>query len=222
MMMIHNASTMAMGDKEEMEKQVEVLASIDETLSNVYQAKTGLSKDKVNQMMDDETWLTSGEALELGFVDEIINKVDAKMAAIYSIKTNKNIMKLKSLFASFLNQDEDVEQEEEAVVEETIDEKDPDEDEDEDDKNENEFVTKDEFNLLLEKLGLLTEALDDMPTKQDVTDAIANIKTGLKRSNGQPVRANNSVTSDPTTGWVDKHARFRAEMKELDVKTRNQ
>ena len=111
--MIHRASTMADGNQKDLEKQIETLKTIDETLITVYQAKTGESREQVEEWMDDEKWFTADEAIEIGFVDEIINKVDSRMAALYLPKTD-TMKKFEKLMA-YLNGEEVVEE----VVEET-------------------------------------------------------------------------------------------------------
>ena len=43
MMMIHNPMTVAMGDTAEMQKAIEMLASVKDSIINAYEIKTGLS-----------------------------------------------------------------------------------------------------------------------------------------------------------------------------------
>jgi ATP-dependent Clp protease, protease subunit len=74
MLMIHNPSTVAMGDKTEMEKAIEMLNSVKDSIINAYQAKTGLSRNKLSKLMDEETWMDSGKAVELHFADGIIDR----------------------------------------------------------------------------------------------------------------------------------------------------
>lgn len=74
MLMIHNPSTVAMGDKTEMEKAIEMLNSVKDSIINAYLAKTGLSRNKLSKLMDEETWMDSGKAVELHFADGIIDR----------------------------------------------------------------------------------------------------------------------------------------------------
>lgn len=39
-----------------------------------YVIKTGKGKETLSKLMDDETWLNTEEALEYGFIDEIIDE----------------------------------------------------------------------------------------------------------------------------------------------------
>ena len=72
MLMIHNPMTVAMGDADEMEKAIEMLSSVKDSILNAYEIKTGLSRAKLAHLMDAETWMDANKALELGFVDGIL------------------------------------------------------------------------------------------------------------------------------------------------------
>lgn len=70
-MMIHEASTLAWGNKQDIKKVLGALETIDESLVAIYQAKTGLSDETLNDLITNETWFTAEEALSQGFADEI-------------------------------------------------------------------------------------------------------------------------------------------------------
>ena len=74
MLMIHNPMTVAMGDAEEMEKAIEMLSSVKDSILNAYEIKTGLSRAKLAHLMDAETWMDANKALELGFIDGILSR----------------------------------------------------------------------------------------------------------------------------------------------------
>ena len=69
MMMIHNAWTIAAGNKDDLRKIAEDMEKIDETIVGVYAAKTGKSEEDIKALMDAETWMGADEAVELGFAD---------------------------------------------------------------------------------------------------------------------------------------------------------
>lgn len=71
-MMIHNPATVAMGDHNEMQKAIEMLNEVKESIINAYEIKTGLSRAKLSHLMDSETWMNANKAVELGFADSII------------------------------------------------------------------------------------------------------------------------------------------------------
>jgi ATP-dependent Clp protease protease subunit len=73
-MMIHNPATIAMGDHTEMEKAIEMLDSVKESIINAYEIKTGLTRKELSKMMDAETWMDANKAIELGFADGILER----------------------------------------------------------------------------------------------------------------------------------------------------
>lgn len=79
-MMIHNPASIAIGDAEEMRHTAEVLDEIADGLITAYQIKTSLSKNKLRQMMDDETWMSSQTAIDLGFADGMLTRGEAEPA----------------------------------------------------------------------------------------------------------------------------------------------
>ena len=72
MMMIHDPSTSAMGNKADMEKAIELLEEVKESIINAYETKSHLSRNKIAKLMSDETWLNAKKAHEMGFVDGIL------------------------------------------------------------------------------------------------------------------------------------------------------
>ena len=74
MMMIHNPMTVAFGNTAEMQKAIEMLGSVKESIINAYEIKTGLSRAKLSHLMDAETWMDAHKAVELGFADEVIKR----------------------------------------------------------------------------------------------------------------------------------------------------
>ena len=72
MMMIHNPATIAFGDHNEMEKAIELLDVVKESIINAYVIKTGLSRAKLSHLMDAETWMDANKAMELGFADGVL------------------------------------------------------------------------------------------------------------------------------------------------------
>lgn len=87
--MIHNASCLVYGNKEEMQKQIEILSKIDDNLADAYQkasAKRGVNADieLFKELMLNESWLTSQQTLELGLVDEIVDN-EVQMVACANI-----------------------------------------------------------------------------------------------------------------------------------------
>ena len=74
MLMIHNPATIACGDSGEMQKAIEMLGSVKDSIINAYEIKTGLSRAKLSHLMDAETWMDAHAAIEMGFADEIMQR----------------------------------------------------------------------------------------------------------------------------------------------------
>ena len=72
MMMIHNPATIAMGDHEDMQKAIEMLDEVKESIINAYEIKSGQSRAKISHLMDAETWMNANKAVELGFADGVL------------------------------------------------------------------------------------------------------------------------------------------------------
>ena len=77
LMMIHNPLTVAIGDSEEMQKAIDMLSEVKESILNAYEIKTNLSRAKLSHLMDAETWMNANKAVELGFADDILFKVES-------------------------------------------------------------------------------------------------------------------------------------------------
>ena len=78
MLIIHNPATIAWGDHAEMQKAIDMLAEVKESIINAYVLKTGLSRPKLSHLMDAETWMDANKAVELGFADEIMTRAKAE------------------------------------------------------------------------------------------------------------------------------------------------
>ena len=74
MMFVHNPMTAAFGNKAEMEKAIEMLEEVKESIINAYERKTGLSRQKLSNLMDSETWMNARRAIELGFADGMLGE----------------------------------------------------------------------------------------------------------------------------------------------------
>lgn len=75
-MMIHNPATIAFGDHTDMQKAIDMLNEVKESIINAYVIKTGLSRSKLSHLMDAETWMNANKAIELGFADGLTSDND--------------------------------------------------------------------------------------------------------------------------------------------------
>ena len=98
MMMIHNPATIAFGDHAEMQKAMDMLAEVKESIINAYVIKTGQSRAKLSHLMDAETWMDANKAVELGFADDIlshkgrdnVDATDVKSSMLFSRQAVSN------------------------------------------------------------------------------------------------------------------------------------
>ena len=72
LLMLHDPSTIAMGNARDMEKAITTLNEVKESIINAYAFKSGLSRNRISKLMSDETWLNAKKAVNLGFADEIL------------------------------------------------------------------------------------------------------------------------------------------------------
>lgn len=86
LLMIHNAWTFAEGNAEELRKQADDLDKITNASINIYLEKINISENQLKKLMDNETWLTPEECLEMGFATKIENATNSKVSQ--SVKKN--------------------------------------------------------------------------------------------------------------------------------------
>ena len=69
--MVHNVRGGAYGEASDLKHQAGIIDMMTDQLIEIYDRKTNLGKERLRAMMDEETWLTAQEALDLGFVDAL-------------------------------------------------------------------------------------------------------------------------------------------------------
>ena len=72
--MIHNPITFAYGNNQEMQKTVEMLDKVKNSIIETYLNKTKTDKETLSELMDNETWMDAEMAKDYGFVDEIVDE----------------------------------------------------------------------------------------------------------------------------------------------------
>lgn len=91
-LMIHNVSSIAQGDYNEMLHQAGVLQEMNRSIANAYILKTGKSETEILDLMNKETWLSAKSALQEGFVDEIMGVSSENMSDFLVASSNANIL----------------------------------------------------------------------------------------------------------------------------------
>ncbi|OMF70505.1 head maturation protease, ClpP-related [Paenibacillus glucanolyticus] len=91
MLMIHEASTVVWGTKRDMRKEAGVLEKLEEGIIDIYMTKATVSREEIRRMVDEETWFSAQEALDMGFAtstgssstkDSEITQLRTQLAAI--------------------------------------------------------------------------------------------------------------------------------------------
>jgi ATP-dependent Clp protease protease subunit len=85
--MIHNPSTIALGDGEEMRRAAEMLDAVKESIINSYEIKTGLPRLKISRLMDSVKFMDAHEAVALGFADGLLfetQNAENDIAAVFN------------------------------------------------------------------------------------------------------------------------------------------
>ena len=181
--LIHNAWTMTVGNKVELQNLIEQLGIIDSNQARMYSKRTGKSEAEIQALMDENDgngrWLTAEEAQEWGFVDEVYETV--KVAACTKASAESQLMNLQTnktndmtMFEKILNKVDEVlkhvspkaEAEEETpavepteeVVEETT-------------EPVEEVVTPEQLETISAKVNSLEQVVNDYKAKADEAQA---------------------------------------------------
>lgn len=70
-LMVHKPWTMVQGNAEDLRQMADLLDKYSEGLYDIYGDRTGLPRERLEEMLSKETWLTDKEAVELKFADSI-------------------------------------------------------------------------------------------------------------------------------------------------------
>lgn len=76
MMMVHQPYAYAEGTAEEHRKLADVLDKTSESLISAYATQSGQEPDVIKAYLDDETWFTASEALEVGLANEVTGSLE--------------------------------------------------------------------------------------------------------------------------------------------------
>ena len=95
--MLHSVSGGCYGNKQDLQRCMEEIESLEGSLSEIYAERLGMSQEEVRQTYFDgeDHWLTAQEALDLGFIDGIYDAdpvpADSTPAQIYTLFNNRLI-----------------------------------------------------------------------------------------------------------------------------------
>lgn len=98
MLMIHEASTFVYGTKDDFTAQANMLAELESGIIDIYMNKANVSREKVTELVNAETWFSSTSALEIGFATSIASSV------VEDEKQSEEIQNLKSIILNMQTQ----------------------------------------------------------------------------------------------------------------------
>ena len=88
-LMIHDPMTAVIGNRNELKQAIKTLDEIKEGLINAYELKTGLARDEISRLMEQETWLSAYSAMELGFADGLMGEEEKEEKAAPAAAASK-------------------------------------------------------------------------------------------------------------------------------------
>ena len=80
-LLIHNVSMDGVsGDYHDMDKAFATLQELTKSMANAYVEKTGMEREAILKMMDEERTITADDAVKEGFIDELIPEAEEEIA----------------------------------------------------------------------------------------------------------------------------------------------
>ena len=101
-MMIHQVWSNTQGNADDMRTSAKSLDSADQAVVNAYEAKTGIDRETILSMMQQETWMDAQEAVDKGFADKIMfvdEKQPQLVNATHAMPSREAINRFMSILA---------------------------------------------------------------------------------------------------------------------------
>ena len=122
--MMHLPWTIAMGNSEDFQKQVDTLKQYNDVIIQTYKSKFNVDEAKIEEYMKNETWMTGTGAKEMGLVYDLLEDTkEFKMAAcskipkfLHAPENFKNIVRIGDKMSKEISTQKD----NETVVENTV------------------------------------------------------------------------------------------------------
>lgn len=70
-MMVHNAWGVVIGNRHDMREAATLFEQFDAALADIYEARTGMKRADIEQLMDAETFMDPAQAIDYGFADAV-------------------------------------------------------------------------------------------------------------------------------------------------------
>lgn len=109
MFMIHNVKTWSSGDYRDMEYTAETLRAANESIINAYVAKTGMTQEELQGLMDRETYMAAAQAVEYGFIDKVMFTEQApELRNGFGLLPEETLKKIKNLIKNLTPPEPDI------------------------------------------------------------------------------------------------------------------
>ncbi|MED3087835.1 ATP-dependent Clp protease proteolytic subunit, partial [Bacillus toyonensis] len=95
-MMIHEASTIVWGSKTLMRKEADMLEKLEDGIIDIYMTRANVEREEIRNMVNEETWFSANEAVEIGFATSTATTVEDN--------TNEELAQLKAQMRSMQNE----------------------------------------------------------------------------------------------------------------------
>ena len=79
-LMIHDPWSIVIGNADVMREEADLLDKVGGVIAKTYMDKSGKDEKEIKELMNNETWMTAEEALEMGFIDAIDKNTDDEKA----------------------------------------------------------------------------------------------------------------------------------------------
>lgn len=76
-MMVHNAWGVVIGNRHDMRDAAKLFDGFDGAIADIYEARTGMKRKDITDLMDAESFMGPSEAVENGFADIVVNDLTA-------------------------------------------------------------------------------------------------------------------------------------------------
>lgn len=178
--MIHNPWTMAIGNANDLQKEIDTLEKCKAAMMGYYRKHAKVDEETIERYLDAETWFLGTELAEVFDVRVIESDEVLDIAAKFDLTKFKNIPR-GLMTMNRTEQADDTQKEEEVVVEEKADEttaetivEEPEEKEEEQNETKDDTVPEEEV-----------ETSEDEPTIDDLKSRIAELEAQLADANAR-------------------------------------
>ncbi|MFP7447105.1 Clp protease ClpP [Bacillus infantis] len=107
MLMIHEASTIVWGSKTLMRKEADMLEKLEDGIIDIYMTRANVEREEIRNMVNEETWFSANEAVEMGFATTTATTVEGN-DELAQLKAQMQAM--KNELDQYKNQQEEPEQ----------------------------------------------------------------------------------------------------------------